>query len=236
MNKKKEININMPQPCNKREWDDMTPNTQGRHCDNCNFTVIDFTNFTDRELVDFLIKSNGKICGMFENHQLNRSMAISPTKNNTLLNRALLSTALFAGIATGINGQINTPAQSTVQNKINPDKPQKKNTDTKLQIIKGVITVKKSKVPPEEVTIGLKESDIEVNSDTDGTFSLTLPDSLFGKKITLEVDLSGYKSQEVIVDTSVLLTDLAITLVPYKRKFNPFRKKRVYRTMGCPSF
>src|ERR1700729_3791878 len=99
MNKKKEINITMPQPCNKREWDNMTPNVKGRHCDNCNYTVIDFTNFTDRELVDFLLKSKGKKCGMFENYQLNRPMAIPPARTNTLLNRALLSTALFAGIA-----------------------------------------------------------------------------------------------------------------------------------------
>ena len=232
MKKPKEITVTMPNPCKKREWDDMTPNASGRHCSNCDFTVIDFTNYTDKELVDFLLKSKGKLCGMFENYQLNRPMTIAPEKTNTLLNRALLSAALLAGVATSVNGQTNAPQQMPMNSTLNSDIRQKNYVGAKPQEIKGVIINKRNKEPLEGIYIMIKGTIIETESDTDGTFSLTIPDSLSGKKIVLFIHGWAYRKQEVTLSASGIQFDLKIALLPRRRKIHP----RSNKVTGCPSF
>ncbi len=55
----------IPKPCNEG-WDTMIPNVDGRHCDSCNKTVIDFTSMTLEQIKSHLGKNNGaKICGHF---------------------------------------------------------------------------------------------------------------------------------------------------------------------------
>lgn len=230
MKKPKDITVIMPNPCKKRDWDDMTPNASGRHCSNCDFTVIDFTNYTDKELVDFLLKSKGKLCGMFENYQLNRPMTIAPEKTNTLLNRALLSAALLAGVATSANGQTSTPTHTPVQNNISQDKKEKKeNTHSELSI-PGIIIDKKTKEPIAHAGISIKDQGIYTETDSNGRFDLPIPDSLSKKKITIIVYCSLYKRR-------------TFTFIPFEMPDADFKvvlkqekgwKRHV--VMGCPSF
>ncbi|CAN5364153.1 hypothetical protein BH09BAC5_BH09BAC5_29600 [soil metagenome] len=58
-------------PCSE-DWEKMTTEQQGRHCQVCCKTVVDFSEKSDNEIVDFL-KSNAenKICGRFKTEQLN---------------------------------------------------------------------------------------------------------------------------------------------------------------------
>jgi hypothetical protein len=66
------LKISIPTPCHE-DWDAMIPNSQGRHCNSCVKTVIDFTNMSDEEVKHFFInKKEEKICGRFKNEQLHR--------------------------------------------------------------------------------------------------------------------------------------------------------------------
>lgn len=38
--------LNIAKPC-REEWQNMTPNELGRHCQNCQKTVVDFSSKTD---------------------------------------------------------------------------------------------------------------------------------------------------------------------------------------------
>jgi hypothetical protein len=40
------------------------------HCDRCSHAVIDFTNKTDKELIEEIKKSKGPVCGLFKKSQL----------------------------------------------------------------------------------------------------------------------------------------------------------------------
>jgi len=42
--------ISIPKPCHEN-WDAMHPREQGRHCDACDKTVIDFTEKSEKEIV-----------------------------------------------------------------------------------------------------------------------------------------------------------------------------------------
>src|SRR5882724_4976168 len=66
------LKISIPTPCHE-DWDAMTPNTQGRHCNSCVKTVVDFTNMSDEDVKYFFLnKSEEKVCGRFRTEQLQR--------------------------------------------------------------------------------------------------------------------------------------------------------------------
>jgi len=66
------LKISIPTPCHE-DWNKMTSNNEGRHCNSCMKTVIDFTGMTDDEVRNFLInKKDEHLCGRFHNKQLQR--------------------------------------------------------------------------------------------------------------------------------------------------------------------
>lgn len=70
------LTIQIPQPCHER-WDAMQPSERGRFCASCQKTVVDYTTFSDQELVRLLSKSSETGCGRFRDEQLNR-LLITP--------------------------------------------------------------------------------------------------------------------------------------------------------------
>jgi len=62
--------ISIPKPCHEN-WDAMHPGEQGRHCDACDKTVIDFTKSSDSEIGEYFAEHAGtRICGYFRKSQL----------------------------------------------------------------------------------------------------------------------------------------------------------------------
>jgi len=51
----------------------MIPHNDGRHCNSCAKTVIDFTSMSDKQVQDFFIAHNNQpVCGRFKNNQVHR--------------------------------------------------------------------------------------------------------------------------------------------------------------------
>ena len=74
------LKITIPNPCHEN-WAHMQPNEQGRHCNSCSKTVVDFTEMNDEEVKNFLIsKQYERICGRFSNKQL-RQISIELPQN-----------------------------------------------------------------------------------------------------------------------------------------------------------
>ena len=62
--------ITIPQPCHE-DWNQMTQQEQGRHCNACCKTVIDFTGWEPQEILFYLnMNAGNKICGRFTTLQL----------------------------------------------------------------------------------------------------------------------------------------------------------------------
>jgi hypothetical protein len=67
-------------PCHEN-WDDMTPQSGGRHCKECDKTVKNFTGLTNDEITTYLTEHAGeKICGRFSSDQMNDQSNTSPTQ------------------------------------------------------------------------------------------------------------------------------------------------------------
>jgi len=62
--------ISIPKPCHE-DWNNMSPEQQGRHCTACNKTVIDFTNWDEHQIRSYLESRSGeRVCGRFNITQL----------------------------------------------------------------------------------------------------------------------------------------------------------------------
>lgn len=58
------------EPCHE-SWEKMTPQEQGRHCDQCCKVVVDFTQMSNGAIADYLkAKTSEKVCGRFREEQV----------------------------------------------------------------------------------------------------------------------------------------------------------------------
>ncbi|WP_020604997.1 hypothetical protein [Spirosoma spitsbergense] len=107
------LTIQIPQPCHER-WDEMHPADRGRFCASCQKTVVDYTNYSDQELVRLLSKAPETACGRFRDEQLNRPLT-RPKPGSPVWRHwvGLLTMGLFGWqTARGQSSQVAKPAQA----------------------------------------------------------------------------------------------------------------------------
>jgi hypothetical protein len=73
------LHIDVKQPCHEN-WQQMTPNEQGRHCLSCQKTVVDFTLMSDQEILHYISNASSSVCGRFYNHQLDKTYEVKKIK------------------------------------------------------------------------------------------------------------------------------------------------------------
>lgn len=68
------LQIQVQEPC-MQSWSTMTPDQSGRFCRACSKTVIDFSNYTDEQLIEFFTNPRTeRVCGRFQTGQLDRNL------------------------------------------------------------------------------------------------------------------------------------------------------------------
>jgi len=110
------IKISITQPC-LENWDKMPFAGQGRYCNNCNKTIIDYTKFTDAELFEFISLHKTIPCGRFHPHQLNVAIQ-SPVKKKDEKNwpyKIAASVAAFLSFGSLSATAQKTPVEITIQ-------------------------------------------------------------------------------------------------------------------------
>ncbi len=83
-----ENKISIPKPCNEN-WNSMSPDKNGRFCNSCNKTVIDFTKMNNPEIQKYFTENSDKekICGHFKLNQIESEESIKYDKLRTRFNR-----------------------------------------------------------------------------------------------------------------------------------------------------
>ena len=89
--------LSVPQPCSEN-WDAMSPTGANRYCSSCQTAVIDFTGYTDADLVRFFATNRQGVCGRYLPGQLNRPLNIPYQPHSRLYRLAIACslTLLFA--------------------------------------------------------------------------------------------------------------------------------------------
>lgn len=84
--------ILIPEPC-AADWEAMTPEGKGRHCGQCCKTVVDFTQWENRDILAYLKKhASAGVCGHFRKEQLNTPIP-TPEVFIQYINQSFLSFA-----------------------------------------------------------------------------------------------------------------------------------------------
>lgn len=90
--------VQIPEPCHEN-WQAMQPQANGRFCDSCCKVVVDFTHFSDQEIIDYLqSKKSDRVCGRFKTEQVQQTPVpeiILPNNRNHLWNLQRFAAALL---------------------------------------------------------------------------------------------------------------------------------------------
>lgn len=200
---KKQLQLSIPQPCSEN-WDKMTPNERGRHCSSCNKTIIDFSLYSDRQLIEFIEKAQGKICGRLSPAQVNRPITYTEPRNNFLY-KLLFGSALTVGITCSANANYNPNQRPLIEQCIGSIENDKEYlpTDSLHKYIQGIVIGSSSKDTLPFAEVLLTYNGVHIDStytDINGHYKLLIPESLLTIKLSLSTSYVGYShfTQEFI--------------------------------------
>lgn len=164
---KNAIQISIPTPCNEN-WQEMTVVDIGKFCSSCQKTVIDFTNISDREIINIFNKSNN-LCGRFNENQLNRTI-VAPKEKSSLWIAA--SAAVVSFFTIGNHESIAQGEPKTVQTdkRINEKTTSLGNVEI---VVSGKILSDAQEYIPQTIYIKNLTTKEEITSN-DGFFSVKL--------------------------------------------------------------
>ena len=219
------IIVNIQNPCDE-EWNEMQPHDRGKFCMQCSKEVIDFTKFDNSEIVKVIEQSKGRICGRMSVSQLNRPIEIQSKKKRSKLYKTL--TAIFLIGSTG--SVLASPFPSTTNNlSVSKNESNYKRIDLKQiktdnlkDTIRGqVLTEFEEPIP--EADIFIKELNLEIVTDNDGYFLISLPQNFQQEFVTVLISYPYFEDYE----TYIYKTDLSIDRKYYLKEDNEYNEEVV---------
>jgi len=215
--KNKSLSISIPEPCHEK-WSEMTDVEQGRHCQSCQKTVVDFTRMPKVKIAEFISEQSGSMCGRFSSDQLNvELMTPKPTKS------WFKYAAIILGLAPalGYGQEVITPRQPVQEMQLPPITGDIKietkgemvshlNLSTQEINIKGkIIDGETKKVLPTAVIKLCKINMVNefINVDNSGKFNINVP-----KDALLGISCEGYESKVIKYADLKTNEDLKIAL------------------------
>ncbi len=94
MAREKFIQLHVDRPC-EQAWSEMRPEGNGRFCDQCQKTVVDFQEMSDSEIARILALPNAPTCGRFRPSQLERPLPVYEPMRQLSWPRLAAGAALF---------------------------------------------------------------------------------------------------------------------------------------------
>jgi hypothetical protein len=215
MRKSNSIQLSIPTPCSQ-DWDEMTINDKGRFCGNCSKSVIDFTNYSDQQIVDFFIKSKEDICGQFKSDQLEKPLHPLQQEQSGSFMQLLINGMLAIGLGSGLSANKKHTEPLAIYGVVDVDQKEKKDNFTTVgdtcNFISGTVIDQATKETLPGVTILIEGITTATASDVNGFFKLPFPNHLSGKPIELTFSYIGYKSQLMRYRPETPVSDLIIEL------------------------
>jgi len=183
--------IDIPEPCHEK-WKDMTPTEKGRHCANCQKEVIDFTNYSDAQIIQH-IQNNKNICGVFRNEQLNRELQVPKKQRFRRMAAALVGISSLISFSEPVYAQI-SQTETNTQKVIAP----KLDSISWVQITGTVYN--SEKVPLVNVQVFTKNENIRTVTDENGAFLIAIPKEKFQKEIDLVASHTDYETKTLAIN------------------------------------
>jgi hypothetical protein len=214
----KTLRLNIAEPCHEN-WQQMTPQEQGRFCGSCQKTVVDFSMMSDQEVLNYFLKTNHNVCGRLAPDQLNREMIITEKKKRfswAYVWNVLLATFLLTDANAQVKPKPKKPVKTIVREKIEvmgevammPIEP----VEAVMPItLKGQVRDEKTNEPLAGASVTIKGTDRSAITDTSGNFRLTVE-----KKDSLALVFSyiGHEDQTRTVPELTNWENIQVWLAP----------------------
>ncbi|GAA4347607.1 hypothetical protein GCM10023185_02780 [Hymenobacter saemangeumensis] len=196
------MRLTIPQPC-QENWTAMRPAGNGRHCESCQTTVIDFTQQSDAEILAYLGRAaGGRICGRFAAGQLERPLQrAAPAALGRW--RAWLAAAVALWGLREVSGseakaqapteQRAVPSGSHLEYSARPDYE----GQVKARVLRGRIVDFQTRESLPGVSIIIKGTTIGTQTNADGTFELSCPIEITNSQQAIALQYIGYAFQEL---------------------------------------
>lgn len=214
------IQLSIPTPC-AQNWEEMTPEENGRYCAHCQKTVRDLTQLSDAQLYKSITEAqeHGAVCGRITSAQLMRTItaqqpALSPTVS--FYSRVAAAVMLFQSFVAS------TIAQTTTK----PIRTENRTSSTHRQptpkplVLKGSVIHLATQEPLAGIMVSVAGTPIATITSATGSFILHLPQSLQGQEITLQAshtalsgsatDVTAFTSPSIFVSSSMLIQPVLI--------------------------
>ncbi|MEO3403143.1 hypothetical protein AAFN85_04525 [Mucilaginibacter sp. CAU 1740] len=134
--------ITIPEPCHQ-QWQQMTAESNGRYCDHCCKTVVDFSVMSNEEIITHL-SANHNVCGRFEKQQLATLQNNTPDKNTwRYFRRAMLVAASVIGFAPIVGAKANAALLSPIDS-LHKKQSAKQAATMNVRALKRKVVVNKS--------------------------------------------------------------------------------------------
>jgi len=196
------LKITIQKPC-AENWGNMKPLEQGRFCSICEKQVLDFTKFSNQELINWFQKDTSNICGRLKPDQLNYSIVSKSTFSLKRFKPSLIAASLIT--------LLSLPKLSVAHIKSHyptflSDQQSKSNfildvgDKNESIVIKGKVIDKDDKSPVIGLPITLKGGKMIGTTDANGNFEIKLDKDKFSKKAILEFRYLGYETKEYKVN------------------------------------
>jgi hypothetical protein len=146
--------ISIPEPC-RQSWQQMSENTEGRHCNHCCKTVVDFTKMSDGEIIKYL-SAKTNVCGRNEQYQLthiNNTLSAQKLKANWW-KRALIVLSLLGPASLNTNAQ-SKPAivnSNHSNRKVHKSDNKSKNTNPRFNA-NNLLEIRSSRYIPQKLSL-----------------------------------------------------------------------------------
>ena len=211
------MKVNIPNPCSEK-YDNMSPTEQGRMCKVCNTEVVDFTNWKTKDIIEYIQKSNKKVCGKLKSPNLNESYSFR--RKNWL---AVSASIIF------FSSWNNLKAQYTNGELIN--KQQFLTDDFHLLTSKDSITLKfidnKNRILP-HVVVYDKNIKLPLHADSTGSLkipinknSFTLYEARFLGYVNKQINITPNQKNSVInVVLEEIMTEVGEIIIKPLKKIN----------------
>jgi hypothetical protein len=189
------LHLSIPKPCHE-DWEKMNPTEQGRFCNVCSKCVVDFTKFSNDELLAYFSKAPNDVCGRFDSKQLNKTITQTPVYSSwlTIPKKWIIAAGLWIGLlAKGIAQTASTDSITAPQEITSPLEHPVTTADTTRKLT-GIVVDSTTNEVLSGVMIVVVGTPLGAYTDVNGGFSILLPKEYADKTVSLKLQYVGYET------------------------------------------
>jgi hypothetical protein len=207
------MKVSIQKPCSE-SWEQMDDLGQSRFCASCQKCVTDFTQMSDRDIVQILQNQSGEICGRFNESQLERDLFALELKQNKYLN-AFFSMTLLSAMGLPQKTQARALPPTTFVKSQKDSLPTPKNQLLAAKdstLLGGIVQNAETGKPIVGATVTLDDTNVGAKTDENGQFEFRVANTLLRSNHILNIFAMDYNFKIMDLSTIPIDKPIAITL------------------------